>query len=126
MEKYELDWTRYHPGNHHYTVIAILTGLPIEEIEAVSPVADCWGGQRFVEVFRKLGFNVNRRFKKFDPDTEYPCLMRHKRTDIKEPYWYLEVYYDGKVYGGNSYYTLEDWMKQYPQCKITSMLQVWI
>lgn len=126
MDKYELDWTRYYPDNHHFTVIAILTGLPVEEIAAVSPAADCWGGQRFVEVFRKLGFNVNPRFKKFDPDTEYPCLLRYKRTDIKEPYWYLEVYYNGEVYTGNAIWPFDTWVKCKPKCKITSMLQVWI
>jgi len=126
MDKYELDWTRYYPDNHHYTVIAILTGLPLEEIKAVSPAADCWGGQKFVQVFRSLGFNVNPRFKKFDINTDHPCLMRYKLTDIKEPYWYLAVYYDGQVYDGNSMQTLDNWILCNPNCKITSMLQVWI
>ena len=49
--KYELDWERYYPNNGHFTSIAILTGLPIEEIAAASPSNHKWGGQRFVEVF---------------------------------------------------------------------------
>ena len=124
--KYELDWTRYHPDNHHYTVIAILTGLPFDEIAAVSPQKDCWGGQSFVHVFRNLGFNVNPRFKKFDPQTEYPCLMRCKRTDIQEPYWYLFVYYNNLVDTGNCRMTFDEWQQQYRNLRVTSMLQVWI
>lgn len=124
--KYELDWTRYYPENGHFTSIAILTGLPLEEIAAASPNNNCWGGQKFVEVFIKLGFNVNNRWNKFDENTEHPCLMRFKRTDIKELWWYQSVYYDGHVFGGNSICTLKYWRDHYPHLKITSMLQVWI
>lgn len=125
--KYELDWTRYYPDNSHFTMIAILTGLPLEDIMAVSPVRNCWGGQRFVEVFRKLGFNVNPRFKKFDPETEHPCLMRFKRNDVNEPWWYCAVYYDGYVYQGNSFCrTFDHWLISNSHYRVTSMLQVWI
>lgn len=123
--KYELDWTRCYKNGHH-TSIAILTGLPLTEILAVSPDKDKWGGQRFVEVFRKLGFNVNPRWNKFDEETEYPCLIRFRRTDIKEPWWYQSVYYDHQVFEGNSICTFKDWQDYYPHLKITSMLQVWI
>lgn len=123
---YELDWTRYYVENRHYTSIAILTGLPLEEIAAASPESHYWGGQRFVEVFRRLGFNVNPRWKKFDPETEYPCLIRFKAIDSKEPYWYQTVYYDGKIQDGNAEWEFHQWKKYYSNYKITSMLQVWI
>lgn len=124
--KYELDWTRYYPDNGHYTIIAILTGLPLEDIKKASPSKRAWGGQTYVYVFKKLGFNSNNRFIKFNPETEYPCLMRFKRTDIKEPYWYGCVYYDNIVYMGNCRVKFSDFLNNNTNIRITSMLQVWI
>lgn len=125
--KYELDANAYHPENSHYTLIKILTGLEFDDIASACLVAGSWRGSVFINVFRTLGFNVNPRFKKFDKDTQYPCLMRFKRTDVNESWWYVYAYYDGKVYlGANVVYTLDEFLKQYPHIKITSMLQVWI
>lgn len=126
MEKYELDWTRSEDNGHH-EIIAILTGLPIEEIEAVSPKRDAWYGRDFIEIFRKLGFNVNPRYIKFRPETEYPCMMRFRDKTDKKVCWYSWVYYDDIVYcGGGERWTLDDWIKASPNCRVTSMLQVWI
>jgi len=122
----ELDWNRYYPFNSHFTHIAILTGLDIEEIEKVSPKKDCWGGQSFVNVFRELGFNCNNRWVKFDPNTDLPCLIRFKSNVIKEPYWYLHVYYKNIVYMGNSRLPFDQWIENNSNYRITSMLQVWI
>ncbi|QEL01567.1 hypothetical protein FKG96_12370 [Olivibacter sp. LS-1] len=124
--KYQLDGKRYYPNNHHHTVIAVLTGLDIVDIIDASPLNDHWGGQTFVKTFNKLGFNTNHRFIKFDRDTIYPCLMRTKRTDIKEPYWYCFPYYDGWVYFEGYCYGFEYFFAMYNNLRITSMLQVWI
>lgn len=126
MPDYELDYTR-HYDNGHYTNIAILTGLPIEEISAASPSASSWRGIQFIETFRKLGFNVNPRFIKFDRETPYPCLMRFKDLRDKERCWYAWVYYKTKVYTGmGCWHRLDSLLELNPHIKVTSMLQVWI
>ncbi|QTE37480.1 hypothetical protein J3L18_31020 [Mucilaginibacter gossypii] len=123
---YELDYGRWYENGHH-RIIAILTGLTIQEIVSASPKKDMWNGQVYVKVFRKLGFNVNPKFKKFDPNTQYPCMMRCVRNDIKEPYWYSWVYYDGFVYEGNNCgWSFDEFLRFMPNFRVTSMLQVWV
>jgi hypothetical protein len=125
--KYELDWTRYYSDNGFHTLIAILTGLPIEEIVAACPDRDRWHGRDFRETLNKLGFNTNVRFKKFDPETSYPCIMRFKlRGKSEQGTWYCFAYYDGEVQMGNSSCSLKEWEQMYRRYRITSMLQVWI
>ncbi len=123
---YELDYTRSHP-NGHVEIIAILTGLPDEEIVASAPVELSWYPRNYIETFRKLGFNVSPRFKKFDPKCKYPCMMRFSRTDIKENHWYAYAYYDEKVYTGSGVWCgFKEFYECNPDIKITSMLEVWI
>jgi hypothetical protein len=125
-KKYELDWTRIH-DNHHHLVIAVLTGHSIEDIIAASPTYDSWAPRDYINTFRKLGFNTNNRFIKFNPETPYPCLMRYTRTDIDEPYWYGSVYYDHKVDEGSARWAFDNWLKYHNgTIRVTSMLQVWI
>lgn len=127
-EKYELDWTRCYPENQHFTKIAILTGLPIEEIEAAAPNRrDGWYARDYIQTFRKLGFNTSNRFIKFDPDTIYPCIMRFTDVGDKSGHWYAEVYYDHWVECGNEEWDFDHWLYYMNgSVRITSMLQVWI
>jgi hypothetical protein len=124
---YEIDYTRHHPENGHHEIIAILTGLPIEEIHAVASDKQVWHSRMYVQAFKQLGFNVNPRFVKWDHTTPYPCMMRFKRIDIKESYWHALAYNNGKVYPGNGeWWLLESFTNANPHLRITSMLQVWI
>lgn len=126
--KYELDYHRYHP-NDSYLWIAILTGLPFNEIIPAclkTGKRDHWNGKRFIETFRLLGFNVNPRFIKFDPETEYPVIMRCQ-PKYKSSFWYGWIYYDGYIYESNKKYKFESWIEQFGErYRATSMLQVWI
>jgi hypothetical protein len=122
---YEIDWQRTHP-NHHYEMIAILTGLSFEEIIDASPKYDRWYGRDFVKTFQKLGFNTNERFVKFHPATDKPCMLRLVDIDKTKSGWYAWAYCDGLVADNGSAYNLELWKTFYPDLRITSMLQVWI
>lgn len=137
MEKYEIELVFYGDGLYNQSVISSLTGLDFEDSDkAVKEVKRLlWSGQTYVQVFRKLGFNTNPRFIKFDPETHYPCIMRC--INHKKGVWYLFMYHQGMVYDihGNSF-PLNDpnevsnmngsyFLKWYGM-KVTSMLQVWI
>jgi len=123
--KYELDWTRVYE-NHHHETVAVLTGLPIEDIVAASPTSEKWYGRDYVKTFYKLGFNTSERFIKFDPNTDKPCMIRAVEIDKERSGWYSWVYYDNWIVENGACYTLEMWKQSFPQLKITSMLQVWI
>lgn len=123
---YELDYFRDEENGHH-EIIAILTGLPIEDIVKVSPTRDAWYGKDFINIFRSLGFNVNPRYIKFNPKTEYPCMMRFRDKTDNKVCWYSYVYYNDKVYTGKGeWWRFDQWIKAYSNCRVTSMLQVWI
>jgi len=137
MDKYEIEVVFYGGGLHNQSVITSLTGLDFEESDkAVKAVKrQHWSGQTYVQVLRKLGFNTNPRFVKFDPETPYPCIMRC--TNHKKGVWYLFLYHQGMVYDiyGNSFHLKDSnevsklngcfFLKWYGM-KVTSMLQVWI
>ena len=124
--KYEIDWPRNDcVENYHHHTIAMLTGLPIEEIKAKAPDRGLWHTRDYIKTFRDLGFNCNDRFIKFDPNTPYPCIMRYTTPEDKN-HWYSEVYYDGLVYSWNNCSDLTSFKILNPELKITSMLQVWI
>ena len=123
---YELDWTMYYPDDSRVSAIAVLTGHEIEDILAVCPKTESWRSSSFKEAFHQLGFNTNKRFMAFDPETIYPCLMRYKDSDIKGNYWYCRVYYHGRVYGNGYSVPFDYWIQDNPNCRVTSMLQVWI
>lgn len=137
MDKYEIEVVSYGDGLYNQSVISSLTGLDFEESdEAVKSVKRlCWSGQTYVQVFRKLGFNTNQRFIKFDPQTPYPCIMRC--TNHKKGVWYLFLYHQGMVYDihGNSFHITDtnevsilngSYFLKWYNMKVTSMLQVWI
>ena len=106
-------------------MIAILTGLPFDEIIQAAPDKKAWHSRDFIATFRKLGFNTSDRFIKFDEKTDKPCIMR--TTSDRKGYWYGWVYYDEMIYIGNHEgIYLDTWKKDYNDLKITSMLQVWI
>lgn len=124
--KYEIP-PCYFPDKHHLTIIGLLTGLDLEEIQAVTSNRKIWYTRDYVHAFFKLGFNTNPRFVPFDPDTQYPCIMRCRQKP-DSGYWYGWVYYDGMVYDtGNCFYTFDEWIEYFGnQYRVTSMLQVWI
>lgn len=124
--KYEIEHVVF-INRYTESEIAMLTGLDLDDILPVSEKVTRWTGSAYVKVFQKLGFNCNPRFKKFDKQTEYPCLMRCRNIRKKDPYWYGFVYYDGYVYDVyNGPMTWAEWNHVYTNLKITSMLQVWI
>lgn len=122
--KYELDAGRWYEHSIH-TEIAILTGLPIEEITEAATAGDRWAPRDFVKTFAKLGFNTSERFIKFDPQTDKPCIIRMPDPKDKS-HWYGAVYYNGWVYTGKSQrYSLKVFLEG-QGLRATSMLQVWI
>jgi hypothetical protein len=123
---YELDWQRYYEPDTRVNAIGILTGHDTDEILAVCPKTAGWKSASFKGAFHALGFNTNPRFIAFDPDTEYPCLMRFKDSQVTGNYWYCMVYYQGMVYGDGRRFSFNWWVDNHPTCRITSMLQVWI
>jgi hypothetical protein len=127
MPKYEIE-SVYFPDLHHHTIVGLLTGLPFEEIEAVASSHRIWYTKTYLEVFHKLGFNTNPRFKSFDSESEYPCIMRCKEVGKENGYWYGWVYNNHWVYDtwGNIY-DFPEWIELYKKdYRVTSMLQVWI
>ncbi len=134
---YEIEVVFYGDGLCNQSVISSLTGLDFEDSDmAVKEVKRLsWSGQTYVQVFRKLGFNTNQRFVKFDPETPYPCIMRC--INHKKGVWYLFLYHQGMVYDihGNSFHLNDPdevakvngsyFLKWYGM-KVSSMLQVWI
>lgn len=128
MPDYEIELVYFGEYYHHETIIGILTGLPLDEIKAKCPDRDIWYTPDYLNTFRALGFNVNPRFKKFDPNTEWPCIMRCHCSIGKDRYWYGWVYYRDWVYSSrNEQFTFDEWIKIYgKRFRVTSMLQVWI
>lgn len=127
--KYEIEPV-FCPEHAIVSEICTLTGLPIEDVLPIAMPITRWNGKAYIETFRKLGFNCNPRFVKFDRDTHYPCLMRTRKLKVKN-YWFGFVYYDGRVYVqcapfGWEVFEWADWNACFPNYKITSMLQVWI
>lgn len=124
--KFEIPFN-YFDGKHHETIIGLLTGLTLEEIEAATPRRKFWYTRDYMHAFFKLGFNTNPRFIRFDPATEYPCIMRcQKKPD--DGHWYGWVYYDNLVYHTHGYlWEFDKWIEEYSEdFRVTSMLQVWI
>lgn len=139
-EKYQIESVNFGRYMHHENIIGILTGLPLDEINiALKKLGiipqypydfkskDIWNTRDYLNTFHQLGFNTNTRFKKFDTDTEYPCIMRCK-LHRNDRYWYGWVYNNGTVYDTNSQvFTFDQWIQFYKKdYRVTSMLQVWI
>ncbi len=122
--KYEIE-PRFFEGYHFESEISTLTGLELEEILPHTKDITRWSGSTYVKLFRKLGFNCNPKFKKFDRETPYPCIMRTKKPKVKQ-FWYGFIYYDNKIYIQEDVLTWEEWNAMYPNYRITSMLQVWV
>lgn len=124
-QKYEIELVNF-PDHWFESEIAMLTGLEFEEIRAVTRDVIRWSGSQYVRIFRKLGYNTNARFVKFDKNTPYPCMMRCKIPHDKS-HWAGFVYYDGKIYHPNEgILSWAEWNAMYPNYRVTSMLQVWI
>jgi len=149
MEKYEIEHQHnLTPEDECLVLISMLTGYPLEEVrEQVEPrlrKAAGWYGRDFIATFRKMGYDCSPKFKPFDKDTPYPCLMRYGPSrmllaretverrrekgnpDLKpSPWWNVLVYYDGLVYDLDqpAPFPLHHLNPDY---RITSMLQVWV
>lgn len=122
--KYEIE-PAYFPGFHFESEIGTFTGLSLEQILPITKGITRWSGSIYVKVFRKLGFSCNPRFRKFEKETPYPCIMRTRKVGVKK-YWYGFVYYDEKIYLQDRILEWAEWNAEFPNYKITSMLQVWI
>lgn len=116
----------------HESQLATLTGLPKQEVSERLPEkyrkVGSWGGQGYVQCARALGYNCNLRFIKFDPTTPWPCIMRVQSPEIKNGWWAL-IYHQGQVYDvawPPHRQPLAAWQAAHPDCRITSMLQVWM
>lgn len=141
-QKWEIEPVFYNPDDWWhgcYALVSMLTGHSIEELHNTLPKrywnAESWYTRDFKAAISLLGFDTNPSFKKFDPQTPYPCLARFRPTKRrmverrqagkKPDFWDVYVYYDGLIYSpqeGCVYpLTLFD-----PGLKITSMLQVWL
>lgn len=121
LMKYEINEVNHGSELGLQTLVCMLTGLSLEEVQIVTDsTPNRWGGQMFVKVFQSLGFNTNMSFTKFDP----------KDTD-----WWAYVYYDNVIYDSNGgKHNFKLCTREYKgkfyfrhiQLRITSMLQVWI
>ena len=118
-------------GDYLLALLATVTGLPKAEIWERLPEhlkkTGGWRGSSFIEVARLLGYNCNRQFVPFDARTPWPCILRCQTPEIKNGWWAL-AYANGLVYdpsGGWADY-FDEFVRIYPQTRITSMLQIWI
>ncbi|WP_400190679.1 hypothetical protein [Hymenobacter sp. B81] len=121
-------------GDYFEAMMATITGLSKGEIRERVPAqlldAKRWRGASFREVAHALGYNVLPRFVKFDPATAWPCVLRIK---VPEQWgwkgcWWALLYNQREVYDvqRNQSYSLEQWQRIWPECRITSMLPIWI
>lgn len=130
-EPYEIELVASHGGDYLESLLATVTGLPKAEIWARLPEhlqkPGGWRGSSFVEVAQLLRYNCNRQFKPFDARTPWPCILRCQSPSIKSGWWAL-AYANGAVYDPwrESITWLDDFVRFYPEVKITSMLQIWI
>jgi hypothetical protein len=133
-QAYEIELVTSNGHDYWESLFATLTGLDKVEVWNRLPAnireARSWGGANFVQAARALGFNCNPRFIKFDPATPWPCILRCKPVDKECRWWYSRVYHQGSVYqvGGQRplIQKLEYFLRDNPQFRITSMLQVWM
>ena len=147
-QPYEIELVEFDPDSlyaceRHLVTYATLTGLDRDEIWQRWPEAlrkdGGWGGRKHVEAALALGFNTNPKFKKFDPETPWPCILRvqvPKHWGWKGCWWRL-IYHQGQVYNptsadsdpncsGWSMLSIKEFEARYKMCRITSMLQVWM
>lgn len=133
MPKYEMEH-QHHPeaDDECLVLISMLTGHALEDVRGKVPPrlhkGHGWYGRDFIAAFRELGYDCSPKFKPFEIDTPYPCLMRYgprKPASRKEDWWSVVVYYDGLVYDPAlpEPFALNLFNPDY---KITSMLQVWM
>lgn len=110
-----------------HALFSVITGLDYDEIDRVIKKKRC-SGQEWISMVRDLGFNVSPRWKSFDPETIYPCIIRCHHRDANSS-WYPFIYYDDKVYAphhGGTYDSLSQFLNENDYFRITSMIQVWI
>lgn len=137
--KYEIEFVNLGFDKGMASLFCTLTGLDKEEILPL--MKDRLKGSDFKRIFRKLGFNTNDRFIKFDPETKYPVVLRLQGK--QKGYWYAFAYYDGQIYDPwnnrillldadseirklkGKYFIQKNWFYG-ETLRITSMLQVWI
>lgn len=137
--KYEIEFVNLGFDKGMASIFCSLTGL--EEHEITPHIKDRLRGSDFKRIFNKLGYNTNQRFVKFDPETEYPVVLRLQGKE--KGYWYAFVYHNGQIYDPwnnriilldsgsevrklNGKYFIENFFFYGQTLRITSMLQVWI
>lgn len=128
VNKFEIEYV-CKPGYHNLCNVAMLTGIPIDELIEYYGRNNLWYTRTYIKVFQELCFNCDSRFVKFRPDTDKPCIMRMSKVGIDENRWYSAIYYDGFVYASSfGKVDFETWITKHMDGKfrITSMLRVWI
>jgi hypothetical protein len=134
-QPYEIDLVKCETDDGtdwHESQLATLTGLPKEEIRRRIP-KEYWGKKRwrsrgYIDCARAMGFNCNPRFIKWDATTPWPCIMRVQTPEIKNGWWSL-IYNQGIVYDVWNWPHMRElsrWQAEHPECRITSMLQIWM
>jgi len=126
--KFELspNWEQ-RPDFWKHSLFHIITGLEYDELDLVI-CKNKNSGQGWIEMFRELGFNVTPRWKKFDMGTEVPSVIRCKSINDKS-HWYPYIYYDNEIYSalyGGYWASIDSFLEDNKELKITSMIQVWI
>ena len=124
-QKYEIEIVSYYPEWWN-SEISILTGLERSDFVEMTNKVTRWTGTQYIRILRKLGFNTNSRFIKFDRKTEYPCMMGCRIPHDKH-HWAGFIYYDEHIYHPEEgKLTWAEWNALWPNYKVTSMLQVWV
>lgn len=107
--------------------LATLTGYSIEEISVHLKPSDRIHSRSIKKAVEALGFSCSKRFIKFDPKVENPCLMRAVDKGKSGGTWYPFPYYDDTVYFSNgTTLTLEGFLKHFPELRITTMLEIYV
>ncbi|WP_426491085.1 hypothetical protein [Hymenobacter sp. 102] len=134
-QPYEIELVASETDTDYYeALLATITGLPKAEIREKLPQdlsgGGGWRGSSFPQVARLLGYNTTPRFVKFDPATPWPCILR---VQVPEHWgwkgkWWALGYNQGRVYdvASGDHYSFKNWQLAYADCRVTSMLQIWI
>ncbi len=122
-------------GDWFYSMVATLTGHEADVIQVHDMGKRNGKGMR--DLFRALGFNCSERFIPFDPETQWPCVMRIPH--VGHSGWWCLVYFEERLYvfsqkTGTTVYpaVFKHQFGCYWLCwfgnayRITSMMQVWI
>ena len=140
-QPYEIELVKCNGQDWAESMLATITGLSKKEVRAkFTPdmrKRGGWRGSYFPQIARLLGFSTTDKFRKWDPGTPWPCIMRVKVPEAWgwKGRWLALVYNQGLVYSVMGHRciprmpgvsTLAEWQEAHPDCRVTSMLQIWM